>query len=717
MTIYGEYKAPVTKVVEMIRAELAPYPGRSWLVARIALACTSVMLLAEVFRIPGAVLGVSFPILISHESPGAARKSAFQIAMACSIGTLVVILGGVFTVGSPFLHVMWVLASLMTAFVVLSSLNFSSPALTFSAVIAVGIQVWEYPVHAEAGIEDSLYTLLMILIGCLIGAGVETVFAKKDSSNAILDGISSRLGLVEAFLSQIRTDELPRSALGIELSRSAAKGVESLSGLLAHSHYEPEFHDLLSTVIDLTGQLVELGSNLVESAQSLSPDEQEHCMAIARNIHSIRSYLLCGSHAGRLEAPQADHTANPLLVNIEFTVDLIAQSLFSESLPLNPILPAGSPAVPLGTFVVATLRNKEHFRFAVRGTLPTLLCYVFHLSIGWMGLTASLLTCALTARRFTGASRRLQSLRSAGFIIGAGVIGLGTEVSILPNLDSLLQFAILFATIVFVGSWVATSGPRIAFAGFQIVLAYNLVTLNRFTINTSLLPSRDVVLAVLLGVLAMWIVFDHLWAEDSGLSARDLLLTTLRKLSDFTEISAEMPLATGQRPSASSSDIHRDFDKLRDLADMFAFEPFPKRRQEETLVNRCIRTLGPDLRAFLFLKSRLLEHGLVAANPEILVQEVEEEVSSVLVELANAIETESLERLLPWNAHAQELRAKVTIEEEKSKDLNNRERYLEMQVCGSLLNLTYHLQRRARLNFALEAETDRPPRGVEFLLE
>ena len=32
--------------------------------------------------------------------------------MACSIATLVVILGGVFTAGSPFLHVMRVIASL-----------------------------------------------------------------------------------------------------------------------------------------------------------------------------------------------------------------------------------------------------------------------------------------------------------------------------------------------------------------------------------------------------------------------------------------------------------------------------------------------------------------------------------------------------------------------------------------------------------------------------
>jgi multidrug resistance protein MdtO len=96
---------------------------------------------------------------------------------------------------------------------------------------------------------------------------------------------------------------------------------------------------------------------------------------------------------------------------------------------------------------------------------------------------------------------------------------------------------------------------------------------------------------------------------------------------------------------------------------------------------------------------------------------VEDEGSSVLLALANAIETESLEQLLPWNAHDEELRARVRIEEEKSKHQNNRERYLEMQLCGSLLNLTYHLQRRARLNFALAAGTDRPPRAVEFLRE
>ena len=153
MTTYGGFKSSVRNFIEMLRTELAWYPGRAALVARIVLACTSVMLLAEIFRIPGAVLGASFPILISRESPKATRKTAFQIGLACSIGTAEVIVGGMLTAGSPFLHVMWVLASLFAAFYAISSLNFANASLTASAVIAVAIRVWDYPIRAEARVE------------------------------------------------------------------------------------------------------------------------------------------------------------------------------------------------------------------------------------------------------------------------------------------------------------------------------------------------------------------------------------------------------------------------------------------------------------------------------------------------------------------------------------------------------------------------------------
>ncbi|QNI30492.1 FUSC family protein [Alloacidobacterium dinghuense] len=702
MTTYSGSNSSVRNLIEVLRAELTWYPGRPALVARMVLACTSVVLLAEIFRIPGAVLGASFPILISRDNLKATRKTAFQIALACSIGTAEVIVGGMLTAGSPFLHVMWVIVSLFAAFYVISSLNFTSASLTLSAILAIAIRLWDYPIRAETRVESSLYTLLSILIGCVVSVLIETVFSKKSPPDIVLDGISRRLSLVETLLNRPSFADFPSSALRIQLGRAASRGVDDLRQHLANPSYDTGFRDLLATVIALTRQLIELGSNLAESAPDLSVEDQERCRAIARNLASVRSSL------GRMECPEwidlpfTSHSSNPILIEIERTTGLITQSFCSESFRIHWSSPAAAPTTSISEFVTDALQNPEHIKFAVRGTLSAFLCYLFYMSTGWMGLVSSTLTCTLTARRLTGGGRQRQTLRFAGFVLGAGVISLGTEVFILPQLNTIAEFALLSASVVWVGSWIATSGPRIAFAGFQIILSYNLVNLNRFTINTSLVPSRDAVLGIVLGIVAMWLVFDHLWAETSGSSVRSLLLGTLRNLADFKAVAAETPQEANQRLAATSSRINRDFDKLRDLADLYAFESFPKMRRE-SLVNRSIRTLSPELRAFLLVKTGLLQHmKLAAAEPDAIVREVEEQASSVLHGIANAIESEAPEQLSRRNVDAQELRARVFIEEEKSRDWKDRWKQIEMRLCASLLEIASHLAWRARLNLALE---------------
>lgn len=702
MTTYGGSKSSVRDFVEMLRAELAWYPGRPALVGRIVLACTSVMLLAEIFRIPGAVLGASFPILISRDNLKATRKTAFQIALACSIGTAEVIVGGMLTAGSPFLHVMWVIVSLFAAFYVISSLNFTSASLTLGAVLAIAIRFWDYPIRAETRVESSLYTLLSILIGCVVTVLIETVFSKKTPPEIVLDGISRRLSLVETLLNRASPVEFPSSALTIQLGRAASRGVDDLRQHLANSSYDAGFRDLLATVIALTRQLIELGSNLAESAPNLSVEDQERCRAIARNLGSVRSSLTRKESPEWIDLPFESYASNPILIEIERTTGLITQSFCNESLRIHWRSPAPAPTASISESVGDALRNTEHIKFAVRGTLSAFLCYLFYMSTGWMGLVSSTLTCTLTARRLTGGGRQRQTLRFAGFVLGAGAIGLGTEVFILPQLNTIAEFALLFASVVWVGSWIATSGPRIAFAGFQIVLSYNLVSLNKFTINTSLVPSRDAVLGIVLGIVAMWLVFDHLWAETSGSSVRSLLLGTLRNLADFKAVVAETPQEANQRLATTSSRINRDFDKLRDLADLYAFESFPKKRHE-SLVNRSIRTLSPELRAFLFVKTGLLQHmKLAAAEPDGLVREVEEQASSVLYGIANAIESEAPEQLSRRNEEAEELRSRVFIEEEKSRDAKDRWKQIEVRLCASLLEIASHLEWRVRLNCARE---------------
>jgi multidrug resistance protein MdtO len=704
MPAYSGSRPSVRNLIEMLRTELAWYPGRPALVGRMVLACTSVVLLAEVFRIPGAVLGAGFPILISREKLNATRKTAFQIGLACSIATAEVIVGGMLTAGSPFLHVMWVMVSLFAAFYAISSLNFVNASLTASAVLALAIRIWDYPILAEIRVERTLYTWLAILIACVVTVLIETVFSKKNPPDAVLEGISRRLNLMETLLSVTSGAEFPSSALRIQLAHSAAKGVDDLCGLLATSRYDAGFRDLLATVIALTKQLIDLGSTLVEAAPILSIEDRERCRGIARNLGSVCSSLVRMEPPEWIDLPFASHASDPILLEIERTTDLIAQSFSNESLRIQCLLPPAAPSMSISEFFADAVRNTEHIKFAVRGTLSAFLCYVFYMSSGWMGLgTLSLLTCTLTARRLTGASRQRQSLRFAGFFLGAAVFGLGTEVFILPQLNTIPEYALLFASVVWIGSWVATSGPRIAFSGFQIVLAYSLVNLNTFTINTSLVPARDAVLGVALGLVAMWLVFDHLWAQTSSASARSLLLATLRNVANFKAVPAGSFREANQRLTAESSKISRDIDKLRDLADLYAFEPFPKTRPQ-SLVNRSIGTLLPELRAFLLLKTGLLQHRslAVAEVEEVLVQEVEEGACSVLHGVANAIEGESLEQLSSRNARTEELRAKVSIEEAQSRDAKNLPKHTEMRLCASLLDVVFDLERLARLNFVLE---------------
>jgi len=704
MTAPGRTKPPDSSFLEMLRTELAWYPGRPALVGRMVLACVTVVVLAEVFRIPGAVLGAGFPILISRDNLKATRKTAFQIGLGCSIATADVIVGGMLTAGSPFLHVMWVMVSLFAAFFAISSLNFANAALTASATLALSIRTWDYPILGEIRVERTLYTWLAILIACVVTVLVETLFSKKTSPDAVPEGISRRLNLVETLLSDAALAESPSATLKTQLGRSAANGVDDLCGLLATSKYDAPTRELLATIIALTRQLIELGSTLAKAAAVLSIEDRERCGAIARNLGTLCSSLVRMEAPDLTDLPFATHASNPILLEIERTADLIAQSFSNENLRIQCLMPAAAPNISIGEFFAESFRNTENTKFAIRGTLSALLCYVFYMSTGWTGLAAlSLITCALTARRLTGASRQRQSMRVAGFLVGAGVFGLGTEVFILPQLNTIAEYALLFASVVWIGSWVATSGPRIAFSGFQIVLAYSLVNLNRFTINTSLVPARDAVLGIALGVAAMWLVFDHLWAQTSSASVRSLFLGTLRSAANFRPVLAGSYREVNQQLTAESSKIIRDIDKLRDLADLYDFEPFPKTRPE-SLVNRSIGTLLPDLRAFLLLKTGLLQHRILVAGgtEEVLVQEVENRAASVLNGVADAIDSESPEPLAPQIVRSEELRAKVSIEETTSRDAKNLPKHTEMRLCASLLDVVSDLERQARLNFVQE---------------
>src|SRR5262249_23623450 len=79
---------------QFLKTELAPCPGRAWVVTRITIAATITMMLVMTFRIPYGFLAALAPFLLSRENPTATLRSFIGIVVISAVSTLYA-MGGV----------------------------------------------------------------------------------------------------------------------------------------------------------------------------------------------------------------------------------------------------------------------------------------------------------------------------------------------------------------------------------------------------------------------------------------------------------------------------------------------------------------------------------------------------------------------------------------------------------------------------------------------
>src|SRR5260370_29050013 len=126
-----------------------------------------------------------------------------------------------------------------------------------------------------------------------------------------------------------------------------------------------------------------------------------------------------------------------------------------------------------------------------------------------------------------GASRQKQILLLAGALLGGFVIGMGSQIFILPHVDSIGGFTVLFVLVTALASWLMTSSPRFSYFGLQVALAFYLINLQEFAIQTSLSVARDRVVGVLLGLFMMWLVVPHLLVAPAGVEMKRAFVSNL----------------------------------------------------------------------------------------------------------------------------------------------------------------------------------------------
>jgi uncharacterized membrane protein YccC len=161
-------------------------------------------------------------------------------------------------------------------------------------------------------------------------------------------------------------------------------------------------------------------------------------------------------------------------------------------------------------FVADAFSNPAYQAFAIRGCLAATLCYVTWAGLGWPGVGVCTVTCVIAAAPIPGSSGQRLTTRLLGLLTGGVVCGIGSQVFILPHVDSIVGFTLAFGVVSAGAAWVATSSPRLAYFGRQIALAYYLTVFQGWGSGASLTTSRDRLIGILLGVMAMWLMLDAL---------------------------------------------------------------------------------------------------------------------------------------------------------------------------------------------------------------
>ena len=605
-----ESHRPLAWFPEFLKEELAPYQGRTALVARMTVAATLVMIICMILRIPYGFQGAIYALLISRDSPRATLHSSGTILLFTVIGAIYILISAFFVISIPLLHFFWVIGSFFLAFFVLSTINSYGAASTFAIMIAVGVPLWDRHLSAETNVEDTLWLSLAASVGVVVTVALELAFVRRKRDDDVVLPIGERLAAIHELLTCYIEDGTADQATQEKLTSLAMRGTSSLRRALRRSDYSTQYRHQMSGVVELVGRLVDIAAILPELTFNLSRDAQKQFKDLAAAIAKTRADLT----GRRIPDPISFNLDNepldglPLLREMETIVELIPAA-FASSRSMDEY-PTASDDPPRQQLVAPdAFASSEHLEFALKGCLAASFCYVIYNAIAWPGISTAVTTCLLTALSTIGASRQKQTLRFGGALVGGFLIGMGSQISILPYLDSIAGFTVFFILVTAVASWIMTCSPRLSYFGLQVALAFYLINVQEFAMQTSLSVARDRVVGILLGLLMMWLVFDQLWGAPAAVEMKRTFVSNLRWLAQL----AREPLSGREKTWRSYSlreTINANYDKVRSLADGVLFELGSPTRQQDLVLRNHILRWQPRLRMLFVTRVALLKYRL-----------------------------------------------------------------------------------------------------------
>jgi multidrug resistance protein MdtO len=209
----------------------------------------------------------------------------------------------------------------------------------------------------------------------------------------------------------------------------------------------------------------------------------------------------------------------------------------------------------------------EALRFALKVTLAATTAYLLYSSLEWYSIHTATITCFFVAQDSVGATIHKLTLRLTGAIIGAA-LGMLAIVLVLPAFESVGGLVVLVAAVTLLAAWVGTASQRIAYAGWQIALAFYLTVLQGFSRTSKLYVGRDRVIGILLGNILMSVVFTSLWPVRAAPAQRQALSRAVEALAAMLRTTPDDRDALDR----AAADFYTHLAKARQYLPLLRFE-------------------------------------------------------------------------------------------------------------------------------------------------
>ena len=559
--------------------ELKPFPDRTRMALRLAVACTAIVLVSNTFRLPLQDVLPFLVLFASKEEKVTTAITAVLVLFAITVAVGASILIFKYTgdraefripamaveifVGMYLFRILlagpvgFILAFIVSVSQSLVDL-FPTPeeavhqflwvwaAVALSVTFAWVANLLLFPVAANQVLQREL----VVGWGTVVAAATELTTGSPSAARRALRPLAKRgptrlLKLLKLFLLEapglrLKQARLMRIILSLD---KIAKLIFSYTDTLLKS---PGLASISSAEKVILGQLTESAEHFEQEFAAGFVPAGATTLSAARDARPLPS---------KTESAVVDGHARPFLAEAQGTLEDLAGNKVPDEEPE----PAAGRKKTL--FVADAFSNPRHVQFALKVTLAGMLGYFFYTASDYFGIHTVYYTPLIIALASTGATVHKGVLRIIGCIIG-GALGLICSVWLIPRFETLGMYLLIVFCLHGLAAWISAGSERISYIGLQIALAFDLGVLHDYGPPTSIDPLRDRFIGIILGVCIISIVFSLLWPEGAQSIAREKLAACLRAIASLVRLGGrksstsereQLELEIGSRLSEANS--------------------------------------------------------------------------------------------------------------------------------------------------------------------